>query len=141
MNFFLHLFLLSHLWTCQALSFLENRFSNGKLMSFCDTTILSHHSFLWWRYHKTFLKLKQQNLELLSFIFMLAFHQTIACLSDNPVKTLPCISLIPFYDGVCFPTTAILASKQQFRSAVEAKSISFVSGRIVFTSSHLFQLF
>lgn len=77
-------------------------------------------------------------MELPTFILMLAFHETIASLSNTPVKTLPCIRPVPFYDVVCFPTTAILARKQQSRFAVEAKSTSFVSSRIVFTSSNLF---
>jgi len=64
-------------------------------------------------------------MELPSFILTLAFHQMTASLSDIPVKTLPCVSLIPFYDPVCSTTTTILARKQQFRFAVEAKSICF----------------
>lgn len=57
-------------------------------------------------------------MELRSSMLMLAFHQTIASLSDILVKTLPYINLLPFYDEVCFTTTAILARKQ-FRFAVE----------------------
>lgn len=77
-------------------------------------------------------------MELSSFILMLAFHQAIASLSNNLVKTLPYSSLLPFYDEVCFTTTTILARKQ-FRFAVEVNFICFGWDRS--TSNNLFQLF